>query len=64
MMSNGGSIAAGTTETLSSAPVGEALQMVQDMYITYNVCYPYENNSDTMRFIYRNGNIGFWPGAA
>ena len=40
MMSNGGSIAAGTTETLSSAPVGEALQMLQDMYITYNVCYP------------------------
>lgn len=64
MMSNGGSIAAGTTETLSSAPVGEALQMLQDMYITYNVCYPYDNDSDTMRFIYRNGNIGFWPGAA
>ena len=64
MLSNGGAIAAGTTETLSSAQVGEALQMMQDMYITYNVCYPYENDDNVMRFLYRNGNIGFWPGAA
>ena len=64
MMSNGGSIAMGTTETLSSAPVAEALQMMSDMYNTYNVCYPYDfegNASDSMRIQYCEGNIGFFP---
>lgn len=64
MLSNGGSIAATTTESLSSPEVGEALQMMQDMYNTYNVCYPYENDDNVMRYIYRNGNIGFFPAAA
>lgn len=67
MMSNGASVAATTKEELSTAPAGEVLQMIYDMYNTNNVCYPYntsESASDTMRFQYREGNIGFWPGAA
>lgn len=67
MMSNGANIAATTTEQLSSATTGEVLQMVSDMYNTYNVCYPYdmtETASDSMRFQYRDGSIGFWPIAA
>jgi len=64
MMSNGASIATGTTETLSSAATGEALQMMYDMYNTYNIAYPYDFDgtpSDSMRIQYREGNIGFWP---
>ena len=64
MMSNGASIATGTTETLSSAATGEALQMMYDMYNTYNIAYPYDfegTPSDSMRIQYREGNIGFWP---
>lgn len=66
IMSNGGSIASGTTEGLTSAPVGEALQFYSDLYNVYNVCEPYtwEDNGDVTRFSYRNGNIGFWPSAA
>ncbi|MGF7143681.1 hypothetical protein HNQ56_002108 [Anaerotaenia torta] len=67
MMSNGANVASSTTEGLSSAPVGEVLQMMYDMYNTYKICYPYDmtdTDSDTMRFQYRDGNIGFWPGAA
>jgi hypothetical protein len=68
LMSNGANIATGTTEQLSSAPTGETLQMLSDMYNTYKVCYPYDtdsaNNSNTMRFQYRQGNIGFFPIAA
>ena len=64
MMSNGGSIATGKTETLSSDAVGQALKMMQDMSVTYKVCYPYENDEKVMRYAYRNGNIGFWPCAA
>lgn len=64
MMSNGASIATTTTETLSSAATGEALQMMYDMYNTYNIAYPYDFDgtpSDSMRIQYREGNIGFWP---
>ena len=67
MMSNGASIATGTTETLSSAATGEALQMMYDMYNTYNIAYPYDFDeyggtpSDSMRIQYREGNIGFFP---
>jgi ABC-type glycerol-3-phosphate transport system substrate-binding protein len=67
LMSNGATIAAGTQEGLSSAPTGEALQMLADMYNTYNVCYPYDsaaaggNPSDSMRNQYNNGNIAFFP---
>ncbi|MBQ6695301.1 MAG: hypothetical protein IJN16_01205 [Lachnospiraceae bacterium] len=67
MMSNGGNIANGKTETLTSAPVGEALQQMYDMYNTYNVCYPYDfegNASDSMRNQYTQGNIAFFPIAA
>lgn len=67
MMSNGANIAMGTTEGLSSAPVGQAIQMMSDMYNTYNVCYPYDfegTPSDSMRNQYTEGNIGFFPCAA
>lgn len=67
MMSNGGSIATGKTETLSSAATGEALQQMYDMYNLMNVCYPYDFDgepSETMRSMYRNGNVAFFPIAA
>lgn len=67
LMSNGGTIAVGTQQTIDSAPVGEALQMLSDMFNVYNVCYPYDyegSASDTMRRQYREGNIGFFPIAA
>ncbi|MCM1056535.1 MAG: extracellular solute-binding protein [Firmicutes bacterium] len=71
LMSNGASIASTTTESLSSAATGEALQMLYDMYNTYkstdgySICYPYDfdttTNSDTMRIQYCQGNVGFFP---
>ncbi len=67
MMSNGTNIANGTTETLTSNATGEALQMMYDMYNTYNVCYPYDhegNDSDSMRNQYTEGNVAFFPIAA
>lgn len=67
LMSNGASVAATITEELSSAPTGEVLQMIYDMYNVHKICYPYDTTdsaSDTMRFKYRDGDIGFWPGAA
>ena len=66
MLSNGASIASGTTETLSSAATGEVLQFYSDLYNTYNVAAPYEfgDSGDVMRFRYREGKVGFWPGAA
>lgn len=66
LMSNGASIASGTTEGLSSAAVGEALEFYSKLYTEYNVCEPYtwEDNGDVMRWSYRNGNVAFWPGAA
>lgn len=67
MMSNNTTIAGGTTETLTSAATGEALQMMYDMYNTYKVCAPYDyeynggNPSDSMRNEYTKGKIGFFP---
>lgn len=67
MMSNGANIASGTTENLSSAATGEALQMLYDMYNTYNICYPYDYERaggaphDSMRTQYCQGNVGFFP---
>ncbi len=68
MMSNGAGIANTAKETLSSAPVAEALQMMSDMYNVYNICYPYDfaesGAESTMRNQYAEGNIGFFPMAA
>ena len=66
VMSNGGSIASGETEGLSSPAVVEALQFYSDLYNVYKVCEPYtwEDNGDVMRYTYRNGNVAFWPCAA
>lgn len=68
LMSNGANVASGKTEELSSAATGEALQMISDMYNTYNVCFPYDfesgDDSTTMRGQYREGNVGFFPMAA
>ena len=67
MMSNGATIAVGTTQTLDDAKTGEALQMLSDMYNVYNICYPYDyegSPSDSMRNQYTQGNVGFFPIAA
>lgn len=67
LMSNGANVASTKTEQLSSADTGEVLQMMTDMYNTYKICYPYDFTDsvyENMTFQYREGNIGFWPGAA
>ena len=67
MMSNGATIAVGTTQTLDDAKTGEVLQMLSDMYNVYNICYPYDyegSPSDSMRNQYTQGNVGFFPIAA
>lgn len=67
MMSNGSNIATGMTQNLTSTTVGEALQLMSDMYNVYNVCFPYDfegTPSDSMRSQYTQGNIGFFPIAA
>ena len=64
MLSNGGNIAKGTTEGMSSTPVGETLQMIQDMWVTYNICPPYDFEGEpwnSMRSFYREGTVGFFP---
>ncbi|MCQ2496910.1 MAG: extracellular solute-binding protein [Lachnospiraceae bacterium] len=65
LMSNGATIASGTTTTITDSKVAEALQQLQDMYTTYNYCYPYdiggENAHETMRFAYKEGKSGFFP---
>ena len=68
LMSNGANVASGATEGLTDPKTTEVLQMISDMYNTYNVCYPYDedsnSNSDSMRNQYTQGNIGFFPIAA
>ena len=68
LMSNGANVAAGKTEELSSTETGQTLQMIYDMYNTYQICYPYDFENDdsaaTMRGQYREGNIAFFPMAA
>ena len=69
MMSNGASIAQGNKEGLSSPETAECLQLLYDMYNTYNVCYPYDLAEggapwDTMRRAYREGTVAFSPIAA
>ena len=66
MMSNGANIAQGSKETLSSPETAECLQLLYDMYNTYNVCYPYDLAEggapwDTMRRAYREGTVAFYP---
>ena len=67
VMSNGATVASDKTEKFSSPAVGEVLQLIYDMYNTYNVCYPYDYEGDhweTMRRSYREGTTAFWPCAA
>lgn len=66
LMSNGATIASGTTQTMTDPKVAEALQQLYDMYNVYNYCYPHvkEDNGDIMRFAYNSGNVGFWLSAA
>lgn len=64
MLSNGGNIAKGTTETMSSTAVGETLQMLQDLWVTYGYCpaYDFEGEAwNSMRTYYREGTVGFFP---
>ena len=65
-MSNGAAIASGTTQTLTDAKAGEALQQMYDMYNTFGYCKPYnmDDTSGDSRNEYTAGNIGFWPCAA
>ena len=67
-MSNGTYVARpGEDENWTSKEVGEVLQLMQDMYVTYNVAYPYDETdaaSDTMRYLYRDGKVAFCPIAA
>ncbi len=70
LMSNGNATICGGTEcTIGDTKVGEALQMMQDMFVKYNVCYPYDfssaggSPSDSMRNQYNEGNIAFFPSA-
>ncbi len=67
MMSNGAYIAVpGSPEGLSSAATGEALQEMYDLYNTFNVCAPYDDEAaaNATRMQYANGNVGFFPCAA
>lgn len=67
LMSNGATIATGKTQTLTDSKVAECLQELQDLYLTYNVCYPYDfqaeggDPSTSMRNQYTQGNIGMFP---
>lgn len=65
LLSNGASIASGSTETLTSPAVGECLKFLSDLYNVYNVCEPYvwESPWEVCRFRFSDGNVGFWPGA-
>lgn len=66
-MSNGVSVAGGTTQGLTDAAAIEALQFYSDLYNVHNVCQPYDLNDfsgDVMRFSYSDGNVGFWLSAA
>ena len=66
-LSNGATIASGETEQFSSTEVGEVFQLIYDMYNTYNVCVPYDQDydaaSDSMRVAYMKGKVGFSVGA-
>ena len=63
IMSNGTYIARGDVENWSSKEVGEVLQLMQDMYLTYNCAYPYptewDGSWDIMRYLYRDGKVAF-----
>ncbi len=65
ILSNGSSIAAGTTETLSSAKTGEALEKVVELYTKYSYPYDYEGEAwNSMRFCYKEGHSAFFEIAA
>ena len=66
LLSNGATIAQGATEGMSSPEVAEVLQLMYDMYNTYNVCYPYDSAEgaspwESMRKNYREGTTAFFP---
>jgi hypothetical protein len=69
LMSNGTYIAGAPQENISSKEVGEVLQLISDMYNTWNVCYPYDSQltnpdakpGETMRWAYREGKVAFYP---
>ncbi|MBQ8556113.1 MAG: extracellular solute-binding protein [Clostridia bacterium] len=66
LMSNGTYIAANTTENLTSPEVGEVLQFMQDMNVTYGIMHPIPevNGWDVCRFLYREQKVAFSPLAA
>jgi len=62
MLSNGANIAQGTTQQLTSAKMTEVLKFIYELHNEDNVCYPVTNDMDSnyVRTLYRNGNIGFF----
>ena len=68
IMSNGTYVAATPTENFSSAEVGEALQMMQDLGVVYKCAIPYNAGGDDIvdyhRYSWKNGNVAFTLGAA
>jgi hypothetical protein len=64
-MSNGASVAAGTTQTLTNPEVGEALDYMYNMYNVDKCAYPwYADDFDTNRLWYKDGLVAFWVSAA
>ncbi len=62
IMSNGGVIIGGPTATFNSTEVTEAMEMVQEMYLNRDICYPYNDNwHDDLRFNYTQGIVAFSP---
>lgn len=66
LMSNGTYIAGSPKENLTSPEVGEVLQFLQDLNVTYGVMYPIPevNGWDVCRFLYREQKVAFTPIAA
>lgn len=65
LMSNGATIAAGPTETLSSPATGEVLDFVYQMYNVDRVAVPWDSeNFDQNMLSYQDGNVAFWSTAA
>ncbi len=66
VLANGGNVAAGTTEGLTSPETTEALQFLQDLNLVDGVVYPTpaENGWDICRWLYREGKVAFSPNAA
>ena len=65
LMSNGATVASGTTQTVTNPEVGEVLEYMYNMYNVDKSAYPwYADDFDTNRLWYKDGLVGFWVTAA